>query len=55
MEQVEFNSCKKKDIRITLKFPTVSDTKAESEFIERLKEIYIKSVKLSKIKDVGHE
>lgn len=44
MEHIEFDSCKKKDVRVTLKFPPTSDSKAESEFIGRLKEIYLRKI-----------
>lgn len=44
VEQVECSSSKAKDVKVTLVFPTTSDSKAESEFISRLKEIYLKKI-----------
>ncbi len=44
VEQVECSSSKNKDIKVTLVFPTTSDSKAETEFISRLKEIYLKKI-----------
>ena len=44
MEQVEYSSSKNKDVKVTLVFPTTSDRKAETEFIGRLKEIYLKKI-----------
>ena len=44
VEQVECSSSKNKDIKVTLVFPTTSDSKAEIEFISRLKEIYLKKI-----------
>lgn len=44
VEQVECSSSKNKDIKVTLVFPTASDSKAETEFISRLKEIYLRKI-----------
>lgn len=44
VEQVECSSNKTKDVKVTLIFPTASDSKAETEFISRLKEIYLKKI-----------
>lgn len=44
VEQVECSSSKNKDIKVTLVFPTTSDSKAETEFVNRLKEIYLKKI-----------
>ncbi len=44
MEQAEWSSSRAKDVKITLVFPTTSDTKAETEFLNRLKELYLKKI-----------
>ena len=44
VEQLEYSSSKKRDVKVTLIFPTASDSKVESEFISRLKEIYLKKI-----------
>ncbi len=44
MEQAKWSSSRAKDVKITLVFPTTSDTKAETEFLNRLKELYLKKI-----------
>lgn len=35
---------RKKEVTVTLEFPEASDRKAEQEFVDRLKELYLKKL-----------
>ncbi len=53
MEHIEFKSGKKSDVKVRLVFPTIADKRAETEFIDRLKEIYLKKIETGAMQKEG--
>lgn len=53
VEHIEFKSGKRSDVKVTLVFPAITDKRAETEFIDRLKEIYLKKIETGAMQKEG--
>lgn len=45
-KQINTTTYKNSNIKVTLEFPETTDSKAEQEFISRLKEIYLRKIEI---------